>query len=528
MEKKNVFLGFAPEDEAIKEKLSRHLFALKEEGFINQLDVTKILPGSDVKEGLNQFLEDAHIIILLLSADFIASDECHEVEKKAFELKDKKNTILVPIIARPCLYNSEYHQLKILPDGGKAITNKKYWNSEDDAFLNIAQGIKYLVTNLDSENIDWEKPKEPSKWKKFIFKNSLLVISAIYLIAALIIIPMLLQPQKGLLAEINLELSHVGFKFIKSENPIANDEKLLKARVYDFSKMNAPANLLAIASYDEETDEINGWIPQITNGQLKINPSNSKETGHKMIFQACKLDKLFIDKNALINLSLPTNDQKALRINIKRSPASKVSFSFQDSLQFETSDCILDGDNFKLTENLIEGKMFASPPDFNPVKLDFAAGTNSLSMDLLFQDSVDIDTRADLILVDSLRFFTENQILKSSVLSGNIIFKSKDALGENDFAIQLQESEYLGFRPTEHLQLTRLKINNEAIQLQLDGQLDAIKSGNVVKHLQNRMPSKIAWLWLNNKMAVILYGLAILGLTILLFRFSKRKRQQLQ
>lgn len=527
MEKKNVFLGFAPEDESIKEKLSRHLFALKEEGFINQLDVNKILPGSDVKEGLNQFLKEADIIILLLSADFIASDECHEVEQKAFELKEKNDTILVPIIARPCLYNSAYHQLKILPDGGKAITNKKYWNSEDDAFLNIAQGIKYLVTNLGNENIDWEKPKEPPKWKKFILKNALLVIAVIYLIATLIAIPMLLKPQKGLLAEINLELSHVGFKFIKSENPIANDTKLLKARVYDFSKINAPISLLTIASYDEDTDEINGWIPQKTNGQLKINPSNSKETGHKMIFQACKLDRLFIDKNALVNLSLPKNDKKALRINIKRSPTSKVRFSFQDSLQFETADCILDGENFKWKENLIEGKMFASPPDFHPVKMNFISGTNSLSMDLLFQDSVDIDTRSDLILVDSLRFFTENQVLKSSILSGNINFKSKDALGENDFSVQLKESEYLGFRPTEHLQLTRLKINNEAIQLQLDGQLDAIKSGNMVKHLQNRMPTKIAWLWLNNKMAVILYGIAILGLTFLLLQFSKRKRQQL-
>ena len=105
MKSAKLFLAYAQEDESYKNKLSKHLAALKEEGFLKQWSAEEILPGSTIDDDLRLKLNQSDIIALLISSDFIACKECRYIEDLAFAAKAKKGTTIVPIKLRPCLYN---------------------------------------------------------------------------------------------------------------------------------------------------------------------------------------------------------------------------------------------------------------------------------------------------------------------------------------------------------------------------------------------------------------------------------------
>jgi hypothetical protein len=60
---------------------------------------------------------DSDIIIFLVSSSFISSDYCYGIEmKKALELHNSGNSIVVPLIIRPCDWTSaEFGSIQGLP-----------------------------------------------------------------------------------------------------------------------------------------------------------------------------------------------------------------------------------------------------------------------------------------------------------------------------------------------------------------------------------------------------------------------------
>ncbi|QKV55462.1 toll/interleukin-1 receptor domain-containing protein [Comamonas antarctica] len=142
---KTAFISYSHADEQYRVELDKHLSLLKRQGHITTWSDHRIDPGGDFDEHISAALEDADLILLLVSADFIHSEYCYGIEmKRALERHDAREAVVVPIILRPCDWKSSpFGRLKALPTDGKAVTK---WPSLDDAFLDIVQKMRSMLT----------------------------------------------------------------------------------------------------------------------------------------------------------------------------------------------------------------------------------------------------------------------------------------------------------------------------------------------------------------------------------------------
>jgi hypothetical protein len=120
---------------------------LRRSGTIRGWHDRKIKPGDNWRDQISTHLEEAEIILLLVSPDFIASDYCYEVEMtRAIERHNDGEALVIPIILRPADWEvTPFSSLQALPKGGKPVT---LWTNEDEAFKNIAEGIRKAATSF--------------------------------------------------------------------------------------------------------------------------------------------------------------------------------------------------------------------------------------------------------------------------------------------------------------------------------------------------------------------------------------------
>ena len=143
----NVFFSYAHEDEQLRDKLATHLSALRHQGIIQEWHDRQIGAGQEWAGEIDHHLEAAHIILLLISADFIASDYCMDEElNHAMERHEMGEARVIPIILRPVDWEGlTFSKLQALPTDGKPITS---CTDQDEAFLNVAKGIRSVVEEI--------------------------------------------------------------------------------------------------------------------------------------------------------------------------------------------------------------------------------------------------------------------------------------------------------------------------------------------------------------------------------------------
>lgn len=139
-----IFISYSHKDDALRAELDKHLALLRREGAIELWSDHRILPGSEFDKEISQALEAAEIILLVVSADFLASDYCFGIEmRRALERHHSGDAVVVPVILRACDWqHSPFKHLNALPSGGREIAK---WASPDDAFLNVVQGLRKLL-----------------------------------------------------------------------------------------------------------------------------------------------------------------------------------------------------------------------------------------------------------------------------------------------------------------------------------------------------------------------------------------------
>ena len=76
----SVFISYAHKDEYRREQLGSHIKILERAGLIAAWHDRKIDPSDEWAEEIDENLERANIILLLMSADFINSDDCYQIE----------------------------------------------------------------------------------------------------------------------------------------------------------------------------------------------------------------------------------------------------------------------------------------------------------------------------------------------------------------------------------------------------------------------------------------------------------------
>ena len=149
-----VVFCYAHKDEALRDELEKHLSLLKHEGLFSGWHDRKIGPGKEMYKELDEKLLYAQIVLLLISSDFMASDYCYTVEMtKAMERHESHAARVIPIILRPTDWKtSPFGKLLALPTDGKPVTSDK-WNSQDEAFLDVAEGIRRAISAGTEESV---------------------------------------------------------------------------------------------------------------------------------------------------------------------------------------------------------------------------------------------------------------------------------------------------------------------------------------------------------------------------------------
>ena len=142
-----VFISYAHKDERFRLQLDPHLKLLQRTGQIATWHDRLIKPGAQWADAIDANLEQAKIILLLVSSDFIASDYCYEKEmKRALERHAAKEATVIPIIIRDCQWASApFARLQGLPKDGKAVD---LWAKRDTAWRNVADSIEKVAQKL--------------------------------------------------------------------------------------------------------------------------------------------------------------------------------------------------------------------------------------------------------------------------------------------------------------------------------------------------------------------------------------------
>ena len=142
-----LFYSYSHKDEALRDELDAHLKILQRQKVIAPWKDRDIEAGAEWNEEIKRELDEAQIILLLISRDFIASDFCWDKEmERAMERHDAGEAVVIPIILRSCDWKgAPFGKLQGLPKDMKPV---KDWPDRDQAFTNVAQGIRKVAEKL--------------------------------------------------------------------------------------------------------------------------------------------------------------------------------------------------------------------------------------------------------------------------------------------------------------------------------------------------------------------------------------------
>lgn len=139
--------SYAEEDEVHRASLERHLSLLRRSGVIADWHFRKIVAGRSWEGEIDEHFGNADIYLLLLSADFLASDYCYQTEMNvALQRRSAGEAVVIPIIVRATDWTSApLSSLQALPTSAKPVTS---WNNLDEAWTDVAKGIRAAVADL--------------------------------------------------------------------------------------------------------------------------------------------------------------------------------------------------------------------------------------------------------------------------------------------------------------------------------------------------------------------------------------------
>lgn len=142
-----VFFSYAHEDEDLRNELEKHLSILQRQGIIKAWHDREISAGTEWAGEIDAHLNTAQVILLLISADFLASNYCYDIElRRAMERHVAREARVIPVILREVDWKgANFGKLQALPTNAEPVAN---WASRDRAFADIARGIRKAVEEL--------------------------------------------------------------------------------------------------------------------------------------------------------------------------------------------------------------------------------------------------------------------------------------------------------------------------------------------------------------------------------------------
>jgi len=146
-----VFISYAHEDEKYKDELAKHMSVLVRQGLLQEWNDRKIKAGEEWDAAIKSKLNDADLIIFLVSKDFFFSDYINNVEiANAIERQKSDKVQILPVLVNYCFYEETFiENFTIYPAEAKPV---EAWKNHDEAWLTVIEGIIQSIAKLKNED----------------------------------------------------------------------------------------------------------------------------------------------------------------------------------------------------------------------------------------------------------------------------------------------------------------------------------------------------------------------------------------
>ncbi|GER82683.1 hypothetical protein KTAU_13200 [Thermogemmatispora aurantia] len=147
-----VFISYSgsQRDRKLREELEKQLASFRRNQLIESYHSEQLSAGRERSES-QRLLEQADIILLLISPDYMSSDQCYNEEmQRAMQRHEAGTARIIPIKLRPTveLASSPFGKLQALPRSGQPITESR---DRDAAMKEIADELYRVIQELKSK-----------------------------------------------------------------------------------------------------------------------------------------------------------------------------------------------------------------------------------------------------------------------------------------------------------------------------------------------------------------------------------------
>ncbi len=144
-----IFISYSHKDEVFKDELVTMLAGLQRRGIVDTWHDRRIEAGDEWHKSIQNAMDNCDLALLLVSPDYLASRFIQEEEQpKLLQRRKEMETHVIPIIIRPCKWQSEeaISTLQVVPQDGKAVIKFTKENGDrDQVWADIATEIEKRV-----------------------------------------------------------------------------------------------------------------------------------------------------------------------------------------------------------------------------------------------------------------------------------------------------------------------------------------------------------------------------------------------
>jgi hypothetical protein len=148
-----VFCSYSHRDEYLRKEFEPYFGVLSREGLVSPWYDRMIDPGDEWAAEISENLDGAHLILLFVSVDFIASRYCYEIEmRRAMEMHDARKARVVPIIVRPTPLSGtfDFERLQMLPGDAQPVTA---FADREIAWSAVTKALRDVIQKMLSEPV---------------------------------------------------------------------------------------------------------------------------------------------------------------------------------------------------------------------------------------------------------------------------------------------------------------------------------------------------------------------------------------
>ncbi|MGO9620513.1 MAG: toll/interleukin-1 receptor domain-containing protein [Desulfobaccales bacterium] len=164
-----VFICYSHSDKKWLERLKVHLTPLRRDHEVDFWEDTRIRPGSKWRDEIRVAVEQANIAVLIISADFLASDFIRTDElPPLLKAAEEEGALILPIIASPSLFlrNPDISQFQAVNSPSNPLVSASIGDQEA-TFVKVAEAI--LENAVDARQSAVTKFARPDEERREIF-----------------------------------------------------------------------------------------------------------------------------------------------------------------------------------------------------------------------------------------------------------------------------------------------------------------------------------------------------------------------